>query len=617
MKFKQSKMTALATGVALGVASLAAQADGHGGLTQLGTVPATSGAKFAAGATINGGVSYLAEVPASEPADLVFTIEPDEADIGEEADIFAVLRIPGLGADGEAAWFQRISGGIWVPWDVQIATLEAYTSKTLEAHESITLIDGMVGNDANMAGMTIDAYVGYAVDGDFSQVTFNTLGASQTDADGTPAQLAIAEAAGDSCPANTTAGPAGEQFKGKDVCVLSGRITSDTHLTSNFSYYLADQVIIGENDVTANADKVRLTIDAGTTVFAPEAGGGLGFLVIDRGGQLHANGNREKPVVFTYELEDDANETTTGKWGGLVLNGSAPLNVAGGTAEGEGNSGTYGGENSEDSSGVMTFVQVKYAGQAFTEEDELNGIAFQGTGSGTLVDYVQVHNNSDDGVEFFGGTTNAKHILLTGNEDDALDWTQGWNGKMQFVAIRQTAASEHCIEADSNSDDNDATPRANAVISNMTCAGPADSNENGFRLREGTSAQLSNTVIGNFGTGYCVDIDDAATFTAAGGSIAGLNGTLTLSNSRVATGCGFSESDGDPFMVADWFAAQSGSMTGGVDLGGGSGLINGHELNAVAPAIPDDSFFDQVDYIGAIKDETSDWTAGWSFSDWD
>ncbi len=621
MKFKQSKMTALATGVALGVASLAAQADGHGGLTQLGTVPATSGAKFAAGATINGGVSYLAEVPASEPADLVFTIEPDEADVGEEADIFAVLRIPGLGADGEVAWFQRISGGIWVPWDVQIATLEAYTSKTLEAHESITLIDGMVGNDANMAGMTIDAYVGYAVDGDFNNVTFNTLGASQTDADGTPAQLAIAAAAGDSCPANTTAADSSEgMLGGKDVCVLSGRITSDTHLTSNFSYFLADQVIIGENDITANEDKVKLTIDAGTTVYAPTAGGGLGYLVIDRGGQLHANGSREKPVVFTYADEEDATPDTTGQWGGLVLNGSATLNVSGGTAEGEGNSGTYGGgdtPNDADSSGVMTFMQVRYAGQNFTEEDELNGIAFQGTGSGTLVDYVQVHNNSDDGVEFFGGTTNAKHVLLTGNEDDALDWTQGWNGKMQFVAIRQTAASEHCIEADSNSDDNDAMPRANAVISNMTCAGPSDSNESGFRLREGTSAQLSNTVIGNFGTSYCVDIDDAATFTAAGGSIAGLNGSLTLSNSRVAMGCDFSMDDDDPFNVREWFDAQTGSMEGGVDLGGDSGLINGHMLNAVTPAIPDDSFFEQVEYIGAIKDETSDWTAGWSFSDWD
>ena len=621
MKFKQSKMTALATGVALGVASLAAQADGHGGLTQLGTVPATSGAKFAAGATINGGVSYLAEVPASEPADLVFTIEPDPDDVGEEAAILAVLRIPGLGADGDVAWFQRISGGIWVPWDVNIATLKPYTSKTLEAHESITLIDGMVGIDANMAGMTIDAYVGYAVDGDFSKVTFNTLGASQTAADGTPAQLAIAEAAGDSCPANTTAADSSEgMLGGKDVCVLSGRITSDTHLTSNFSYFLEDQVIIGENDITANEDKVKLTIDAGTTVYAPTAGGGLGYLVIDRGGQLHANGSREKPVVFTYADEEDADETTTGQWGGLVLNGSATLNVGGGTAEGEGNSGTYGGgdaPNDADSSGVMTFMQVRYAGQNFTEEDELNGIAFQGTGSGTLVDYIQVHNNSDDGVEFFGGTTNAKHVLLTGNEDDALDWTQGWNGKMQFVAIRQAAASEHCIEADSNSQDNDAMPRANAVISNMTCAGPSDSNESGFRLRQGTSAQISNTVIGNFGSSYCVDIDHPATFNAAGGSIAGLDGSLTLSNSRLATGCNLEDEDNDPFRVSEWFAAQTGSMEDGVDLGGGSGLINGHMLNAVTPAIPADSFFDQVDYIGAIKDETSDWTAGWSFSDWD
>lgn len=622
MKFKQSKLTALATGVALGVASLAAQADGHGGLTQLGTAGAGTDAKFAAGATINGGVSYLAEVPASEPADLVFTIEPDPDDVGEEAAIFAVLRIPGLGADGGEGWFQRISGGVWVPWDVQIGSLKPYTSKTLEEHEMITLIDGMVGEDANMAGMTIDAYVGYAVDGDFNNVTYNTLGS--TSETSTPARLSIAAAAGDSCPVNTMTDTSGEMLGGKDVCVLSGRITSDTHLTSNFSYYLEDQVIIGENDITANEDKVKLTIDAGTTVYAPTAGGGLGYLVIDRGGQLHANGSREKPVVFTYADEEDATPDTTGQWGGLVLNGSATLNVSGGTAEGEGNSGTYGGgdtPNDADSSGVMTFMQVKYAGQNFTEEDELNGIAFQGTGSGTLVDYIQVHNNSDDGVEFFGGTTNAKHVLLSGNEDDALDWTQGWNGKMQFVAIRQTAASEHCIEADSNSDDNDATPRANAVISNMTCAGPSDSNESGFRLREGTSAQLSNTVIGNFGTSYCVDIDDAATFTAAGGSIAGLNGSLTLSNSRLAKDCILQADDGDPFSVKEWFAAQTGSNDpeedDDVDLGGGSGLINGHMLNAVAPAIPDDSFFDQVDYIGAIKDETSDWTAGWSFSDWD
>ncbi|MCY3565567.1 MAG: hypothetical protein OXH27_05235, partial [Gammaproteobacteria bacterium] len=83
------------------------------------------------------------------------------------------------------------------------------------------------------------------------------------------------------------------------------------------------------------------------------------------------------------------------------------------------------------------------------------------------------------------------------------------------------------------------------------------------------------------------------------------------------TGCDLKADaeDVDFFSVADWFAAQTGSMEGGVDLGGDSGLINGHMLNAVEPAIPDDPFFEPVDYIGAIKDETSDWTAGWSYSD--
>ena len=56
----------------------------------------------------------------------------------------------------------------------------------------------------------------------------------------------------------------------------------------------------------------------------------------------------------------------------------------------------------------------------------LNGIAFQGVGSGTEVDYIQVHMNADDGVEFFGGTVGIKHVLVTGVGDDSMDWTDGW-----------------------------------------------------------------------------------------------------------------------------------------------------------------------------------------------
>ena len=40
---------------------------------------------------------------------------------------------------------------------------------------------------------------------------------------------------------------------------------------------------------------------------------------------------------------------------------------------------------------------------------------------GTSVEYIQVHNNIDDCVKFFGGTVDAKHLICTGADDDNLD----------------------------------------------------------------------------------------------------------------------------------------------------------------------------------------------------
>jgi len=587
MNFNRIKLRAIASGVAMGVAAMGAQAADQ---PTLPTGGSATTAVFTGGATINNGASFLSEVPASTAADLVATIKPASGDVGKSGSLVVIASVPGFG------FFNLLSGGVWVPW-TESDPVQPLTTKVLSASEEITILNDVVGSDLGIAGVAIQAYVGYYTDGDLSNLTYSA----------TPASLAISAAASSTCPANTTATTG--TFKGKSVCVLSGRLEADTHLTSNFSYLLDGAVFVGADEVSGS--KTKLTIDAGTYVFGQQ---GLNFLTIARNGQLHANGSASAPVIFTYEGDDTATATTSGQWGGIIMNGNAPINVTGGTAEGEGSTGIYGGTDAADSSGVLTYVQVKYAGQNITETNELNGIAFQGTGSGTLVDYVQVHNNSDDGIEFFGGTTNIKHVVLSGNEDDALDWTYGWGGKAQFIAIKQGAGSEHCIEADNNGDDNDALPRSNPTIPNMTCVGPATGSDAGFRLREGTSAKLSNIVMTNFET-YCVDIDQSATFVNAGSSIAGLNGNLTLTNSRLAAACVFDESDGDEFTVAGWFGAQSGSALGTLDLGGTQGWVNGTALNAVTASVPADAFFTQVDHIGAIKDETSDWTAGWTYAD--
>ncbi|GJM11886.1 MAG: hypothetical protein DHS20C12_02890 [Pseudohongiella sp.] len=587
MNFKRTKMNAVASGVALGLAAMSVQAADQPTLTTAGT---QSSAVFTGGATINGGASFLSAVPADSAVDFLVTINPAAADVGKAGNLVVILNVPGIG------FFIQDSQGGFSPW-TESDPVVPVSSKTLAASEPLTIFAGLVGSAIGATGASVQAYVGYYTDS-IADLTYSS----------TPASFSIATAAPSTCPTNTTA--ISGTFKDKPVCALSGRIEADTHLTSNFSYILDGAVFIGADDVAGA--KTKLTIDEGTYVFGQQ---GLNFLTIARNGQIFANGSAAKPVIFTYEGDDEATAQTSGQWGGIIINGNAPLNVSGGTAEGEGSTGIYGGPDSADSSGSLTYVQVKYAGQNITESNELNGIAFQGTGSGTIVDYVQVHNNSDDGIEFFGGTTNAKHIVLTGNEDDALDWTFGWSGKAQFIAIKQNTASEHCIEADNNGDNNDATPRANPTISNLTCAGDATAGgDAGFRLREGTSAKISNVVM-NAHNAYCLDIDQTATFTNAGGSIANLNGNLTVSNSRFVTGCPFSADDDDPFSVADFFNAQTGSTLGSVDLTGTQGWTNGPILNAITPSIPADAFFDQVDYIGAVKDASSDWTAGWTFSD--
>ncbi|MDA1371445.1 MAG: hypothetical protein O2971_11895 [Proteobacteria bacterium] len=604
MNSNNIKMRAIASGVALGLATMAAQAATP---PTLPTAGAQSQTVFTGGATVNGGASYLTTVPAADAADLIVNIEPAPGNVGQTGSIVVIASIPGMGL------FLKLSGGIWIPWTAS-DPVQPVVTKTLAANEEVKVLDGLVGSDTNLAGMTIQAYVGYYTGDNISNLTYTS----------TPASITIANAPAAGCPTNTTL-VAGTTFAGKPVCQLSGaaRITTNTHLTANNSYFINGTVFVGTNTATDNANKISLTIDAGTTLFAPE---GVNTLVIDRGAKIFANGTPAKPVIMTSEVDVAGVDTlnTRGKWGGLVINGRAQLNTQSGFDEGEGSTGEYGGGTSPvntDDSGAVTYVQIKYAGFPITTENELNSIALQGVGSGTILDYIQVHNGADDAIEFYGGTVNAKHLLLTGTDDDALDWTTGYIGKLQHILIKQTTSGDNCIEADNLGSNPIATPRSIPTISNLTCIGSSGVKSSGhaFELKAGTGMNLSNAVIGGtFPTGGegCILIAGTQTFTNSGASIATLNGTLTMKDSLITTACAvdLKQSTGAPWTTSDWYGAQTNATTGTVDLGGPNGWANGSLINAIPANIPSDSFFDQVDYIGGVKDSTSDWTKGWTFT---
>ncbi|MEQ8312790.1 MAG: hypothetical protein RL839_13350 [Gammaproteobacteria bacterium] len=599
MNFPKSRVSALAAGVALSVAAMTSQAADQPSLPAAG--PKT-GATFSAGATLNGGASFQTVVPAGDAFDIVATINPASADVGQSGSLVVVAELVGSGL------FNLNSSGQFVAFDE--SNIQAFQTKTLAASEEISIVAGLVGGDNGLAGATVNVYVGYYTGGDVSNITYTS----------TPASVTIA-AAPSGCPSGTTANTAAT-FEGLPVCNIptGSPITTDLHLTANNAYFFNGTVFIGENTVnTPFANKTSLTIDPGTRIISE---GNQSALVINRGGKIFANGTAAKPIIMTSSQDDGSLDVLNarGLWGGLTINGSATQNTASGFAQGEGSTGEYGGgtsPNDDDNSGSVTYLQIRYAGFPITADDELNTISLQGVGRGTTLDYIHSHNGADDGIEFYGGTVEAKHILITGQDDDALDWTNGWTGKLQHVVIQHTTSGDNCIEADNLGANPTATPRSNPTISNLTCITSATQKANGhaFELKAGTGMQLFNSVIGGEleSTEGCILISGDETFIQSGANIAGLNGTLRMENSLITTACAAALAGEGTFTTEAWFGAQANSTSGTVDLGGEEGWTNGAAINAVTPATLSDSFFDNVNYIGGVRSASTDWTLGWTF----
>jgi len=379
-------------------------------------------------------------------------------------------------------------------------------------------------------------------------------------------------------------------------------------------YVLGGGLYVGDNKMRANNEsKIQLTIEAGTKIVgqSPKA-----FLQINRGAQIIANGTAAKPIVMT-SLKP---QKTRGMWGGLIINGSAPVNgcaenVAPCELRGEGlTSYQYGGANVADNSGVLTHVVVEYAGFEITPDNELNGIAFQGVGNGTLVDYVQVHMNADDGVEFFGGTVDVKHLVLTGNLDDSLDWTNGWKGSAQFVIVDQFPdAANYGIEADSFKKRQTATPRSAPILANMTLIGSDKSKGakggSGILLRRGTGAHVLNTYITGF-SDSCFDMDDNETFRNAkeGSPENGNTPGVVFENVFFNCATTFTAVEAEePWAIKNFVMAQLGNQTKDLSLVGfapadGSNIVKMTNFSDVV----------NTDYVGAVKDSSDNWYAGWT-----
>ena len=403
---------------------------------------------------------------------------------------------------------------------------------------------------------------------------------------------------------------------------VEGDLTADATWTSDNTYYLNNQLFV--------KDGVTLTIEAGTEILGRydanySADNPAPCVVVEQGGMIMAEGTVDARITFRSELDpDDANYGNgRGLWGGLIINGYAPISNTGGVSNVEGlTSVQYGGTDPDDNSGVLRYVRVWNGGSSIAPDNEINGITLAGVGRGTTVEYCEVALNLDDGFEMFGGTVDLKHCAVFAVGDDAFDTDNGYQGRGQFLLVVRADDSDKAHEMDNATNgDLDSQPRSHPHFANVTVISSPAHAEDGLRLREGTGGDFRNYIIHGANDGVRNDENGSEVVTQdlTEAAAAGHPDYLYISGSMIMNGLAdvpwddFDE-EGDGTWTGT-YVSESAGLSISVDADGMPEMLDvtptlgGIAYEGVDDVIEDD-FFEQVNYKGAFG--SHNWMEGWS-----
>jgi hypothetical protein len=425
---------------------------------------------------------------------------------------------------------------------------------------------------------------------------------------------------------------------------LRGEITGTVRLNRKKVYGIDGYVYVSGT----------LIVEPGTIIVGDTVGQNS-VISVNRGGMIVANGTKENPIVFTSRAAPG--QRSRGDWGGIVICGRARINVPAGEAPIEGGiadpnpgKGWYGGTDDDDSSGVLRYVRIEFAGIAVLPNNELNGLTMGGVGRRTVLDYIQVSHSNDDAFEWFGGSVNAKHLIAFGTLDDDFDCDFGFKGKVQFGLVkrfRQIAdvSTSQAFECDNDGSSSYNKPFTSATFSNITAIGPvrdtswtSGTGNNEYSSRFGAGAQIRrNARVSIFNSIFLgwprgIEIAQSSTMFAA------LTDSLAVRASNwfgvKGTWLNLAGGTAPPGMDANWI--DSPNFGNGLDASNPNNAqltnpwpedgafdplpypsapyLNTALFNIGSSLYPiSDAFFTQVDYRGAFgTDGQTRWDAGWA-----
>jgi len=261
-----------------------------------------------------------------------------------------------------------------------------------------------------------------------------------------------------------------------------------------------------------------------------------------------------------------------------------------------------------------------------SDGDEINALSLNAVGSGTEFDFIQIYETTDDGVEYYGGTANVKHLVVVNANDDSVDWDEGYQGNMQYVLIKQSGqGSGEAFEMDT---EGSLAWLSKPTIVNSTVIADKQAEDSPFimRFKDSTGGFMHNMVItvaadatGTFDT--CAQIEDGAEANIntalafnnwvqdcanESGNGGTLSNELSVGNSSVVV---------EAAALDDILSSQAAAASGltPIDWEAIGGALSLPSISGGDPQDFDASFFDPTDYSGAVNPDGSDpWWAGWT-----
>lgn len=353
-----------------------------------------------------------------------------------------------------------------------------------------------------------------------------------------------------------------------NYCQLSGVLTMDATVGSDYTWYLEGGLQIGSADASPT-----FTINAGTYFYGDNEGE-VDYVYVWAGASIQALGTGANPVRF---MSDDEGWNGAGEWGGVYIRGN-------GDAQGN---------------NWLDYVVVAEAGASVEIGDTTyaDNIVVNGADDGTRLTFVQSHDSARDGIRLYNTSARLSWILATGATRDGI-WYRDFNGLVKdLMVIHRPESGRSGIYASASSETASSNPRfVNVTLvgrdgESVSAAADDTAREFGILFADFTrQGRYANILIANFRNG-CYEVEPTGDISGFGyldgihcANEAGPNsdfgvvraGGVDTANKGIGNGDGIRYYNGatNPItytgetatreFTAGWYLATIGSLTNGL-----------------------------------------------------